>query len=160
MGKSGKIILAVTIAAVVLFAYVYISAQLSATLISVDVESAAQRQTVFESLSDALENGDLSAVQYSVMESSNPEDYAFVTYTVDLEGYNPLPAEWAVLALAPAQGDVVLVQGSPQTAAPFGKATVTATLLTRADNVDAQRKIWVEYYVMGRALNAAVRTPS
>lgn len=156
VGRSGKIIVFITILAMAAFAYVYISAQLGATLVSIDEENAVLRPELFESVMEALNNGDFASNQFSAPDDVSAENYNFVTYTVQLQGVNPLPAEWAILTLAPVSGDVVLVQGDPQTVAPFGKATVSATLLTRA-HTGTERSLWVEYYVLGRALNAAVK---
>ena len=88
--------------------------------------------------------------------SGDAQDYAFVTYTVQMEGLNLFPAEWAVLSLTPAEGDVVIIQGTPQDVSSFGQGQVTATLPTRRDQVQAQRHMWVEYYVLGRAHSAVV----
>ena len=101
VGRSGKIIVFITILAVAAFAYVYISAQLGATLVSIEEENAALRPELFESVMEALNNGDFASNQFSVPDDVSAENYSFVTYTVQLQGVNPLPAEWAILTLAP-----------------------------------------------------------
>ena len=155
MGKGGKIVVAVTVVAVAVFFYAYVSAQLSATLVSTVVDLADTRQSTFDAMAQALERGDLADVQFAEL-SGDAQDYAFITYTVQLEGLNLFPAEWAVLSLTPAEGDVVIIQGTPQDVSSFGQGQVTATLLTRRDQVQAQRHMWVEYYVLGRAHSAVV----
>lgn len=157
MGRAGKILLAVTLAAVLVFAYALVSAQLSATLVSAVAEGADTRVGTFDELAEALARGDLSAVQYKELQSREAADYAFVTYTVELKGLNLMPAEWAVISLTPLEGDVVLIQGAPQDMASFGNCTLSASLLTRRDLAQAQRELWVEYYVLGQAHSATVR---
>ena len=157
MGRAGKILLAVTLASVLAFAYALLSAQLSATLVSAVAEGADTRADTFAELAAALKRGDLAAVQYQDLKGDKAADYAFVTYTVELKGLNLMPAEWAVLSLTPLEGDVVLIQGAPQDMASFGSCTLSATLLTRRDLAQAQRGLWVEYYVLGQAHSATVR---
>lgn len=146
---------AAAVVAVAVFFYAFVSAQLSATLVSTVVDLADTRQDTFDAMAQALEMGDLADVQFGDLAGS-AQDYAFVTYTVQLEGLNLFPAEWAVLSLTPAEGDVVIIQGTPQDVSSFGQGQVTATLLTRRDQVQAQRHMWVEYYVLGRAHSAVV----
>lgn len=155
MGKGGKIVVVAAVVAVAVFFYAFVSAQLSATLVSTVVDLADTRQDTFDAMAQALEMGDLADVQFGDLAGS-AKDYAFVTYTVQLEGLNLFPAEWAVLSLTPAEGDVVIIQGTPQDVSSFGQGQVTATLLTRRDQVQAQRHMWVEYYVLGRAHSAVV----
>lgn len=157
MGRAGKILLAVTVVAVAAFAYAFVSSQLSASLESAVVEEAQARQSAFDTIAQTLKRGDLSGVQYRDLTSDEAQDYAFITYTVQLEGANLLPAEWAVISLTPLEGDVVLIQGAPQDVPSFGRATLSATLLTTKDQADAPRNLWVEYYVLGKVYSASVR---
>jgi len=159
MSRITKFLLALAILLLALFIYAYASSSLTATQVNRVVESAADRQSVFESLADSLKRGDIST-QFAALPDGDPENYAFVTYTVQLEGFNLLPAQWAVLSLTPQEGDIVLIQGAPQEVPVFGGAQLSATLLTRADAADAPRDLWADYYVMGRPHIARVKEQS
>lgn len=155
MAKLAKWLTVATVVTLVLTAFLIVSAQLSATVTAVSIEPAADRPDAFESLAAAIERGDLDDNQYRQLFSDNVEDYAFVTYAVELTGFCPLPAEWAVVKLSPQSGDVALLNGAPVDVPPFGARTVTATLLTALDHAGDARSLWVEYYVFGRSMSAA-----
>lgn len=157
MGRAGRILLIATILSVLVFFYAFVSAQLSAVLEDITIEPAQNRASTFESLREALRRGDLAGSQYRDMDGDEASDYAFITYTVRLEGYSLLPAEWAVLSLSPLPGDIVLIQGPPQDAPSFGGCLLSATLLTSAQEAESARSLWAEYYVLGRAHSATVR---
>ncbi|MEF9895029.1 MAG: hypothetical protein RR843_04560 [Clostridia bacterium] len=155
MSKSAKWISVIALVCLTLFVVVFLSEQLSASLVGIEVVPASDQQDAFSALLASSKRGDFARSQFREMESENASDYAFITYTVKLSGSCPLPARWAELNLAPAQGDVLLIS-DPIDVSPFGKGTLTATLLTHAASAGEARSLWAEYYVLGRAMNAPV----
>ncbi len=157
MSKACKIVTAITLVTVALTVYILASAQLSADIVSIKIENAADRTDTFAPLADAIERGDLADNQFRALKSDEAADYAFVTYTVELSGHCPISAEWAVLSLSPVGGDVAFLPGEEQDVPPFSSRTINATLLTAREDAEAARNLWVEYYVFGRAMSAVVR---
>ena len=159
MSKAAKIVSVLAICACVLTAYLLASARFQAVILSVKVESAADRLDAFRSLAETIERGDLGAGQFGTLDSDDPADYAFVTYAVELKGRSPLTAEWAVLCLSPLGGDVAFLPGVATDIPPFGARTLTGTLLTRAADAGQERHLWAEYYLFGRSLSAVAEAP-
>ena len=159
MNKLAKWLSIIAVLALALAVYLVVSAQLTAAVISVQVESAADRLETSETLCDALERGDLDTNQYRQITSDAASDYTFITYTVTLSSLCPLPAEWAVLSLSPLDGDIAFLPGDAQDVSPFGTRTINATLLTtHEDPQQTTRNLWVEYYVFGRAMSAVAES--
>lgn len=154
MTKRTKGLLAVSILLVALMALVAATSNLRANIAAVRVQAASERQAEFDEVMTSALLGDFGDAQYRVPTSTNAADYAFVTYEIALSSFCPLPADWAIVNLTPAEGDVALIRGEAQTVPPFGGRTVTATLLTSAEAAQAERKVWAEYYVFGRFLTA------
>lgn len=159
MSKAAKIVSALAIFACALTAYLLASAHFQAVILSVKVESAADRPDAFRPLAEAIERGDLGTGQFGTLSSDDPADYAFVTYAVELKGRSPLPAEWAVLCLSPLGGDVAFLPGTATDIPPFGARTLTGTLLTSAADAGQARHLWAEYYLFGRLLSAVAEAP-
>ena len=156
VNRIAKILSAVTIALLAAVIYTVSTAQLTAVSESIVIQPVTERMAAFESLQQAIEEGDLADNQFRLMPSEDPEDYCFVNYTVTLSGRCPLVAEWAVLSISPAEGDIAFLPGEAQDVAPFGGKTLTGTLITMRENAEQNRILWVEYYVFGRGMSATI----
>lgn len=152
MSKWDKLIIAAAVIAVALFVFVLASEQMSSSLVSAVVSPAGESPERFAEFESLVADGSLTDTQFSKMTSDDINDYYFVDYTLSLNGVCPFPAKWATVSLIPATGDIVVMQSDPATIAPFVGGLVTGTLLTT--NPDAQRTVWVEYYILGRMLTS------
>lgn len=149
MPKYAKWLSVAAVLLILLMGSVYLTAQLSASLVSATVEPATKRAEEFDRLYRAVSRGDLESNQYKSAIVNDPARYSFITYKVSLSSFCPIPAEWALVNLSPNAADVALLQGDPETVPPLGGRTLTATLLTENEAVASPRNVWAEYYILG-----------
>lgn len=160
MNNALKWAFALALLLLIFMGIAYATADLNAVLLERAVEPASARPEAFEKLYEQIARGDLDNNQYAKIPANDPGRYSFVTYTVKLSGFCPLPAQWALLNLTPNPGDIAFVQGDPQDVPAFGARTLTATLLTENEAANTPHRFWAEYYVFGALKSVTVQQPA
>lgn len=153
MRKLARALTGITMVVLVFMLVVLVGPHLRVAAPAVSAVPAGEQMELFETITAAVDRGDLGSDQYRVLESRSPDDYQLITYTCALSNAGLLPADWIRLQLSPAQGDIAIFCGDPVDLGAFGRGEATCVLLTRADS-DAAREIWAEYYLFGRAQSA------
>lgn len=128
----------------------YMTANIYVDACGVVTIGAADRQDMFDALSDQLRLGAVVGTPFSsTAELTRAEDYQFCIYTIRLKNDCRIPAEMVEVQISPMAGDVLQVGDAPLfTVQPGATTDATAVLLTAA-NMHAIREVTVTYYMWG-----------
>ncbi len=150
MKSLAKFLAVVTLIVVLLGVYLVRASVISITPAGALVESAADRQSAFDSLTQSAAVGSPDLVLYNADISADPAEYIFVTYTVKISNRNLIAAEWLQISIESQSGDVLMIKPSIEDIAPISSADVTLVLMTnRSNSTSYSRNATLTYYVYG-----------
>lgn len=150
MKSLAKFLAVIALIVVLLGVYIVRSSTISVTPAGALVESAADRQSAFVSLSESAAVGSPSLVLYNTEISADPSEYIFVTYTLKISNRNLLAAEWLQIALESQSGDVLMIKPAIEDIDPMSELDVTLVLMTgRSNSTSYTRNAVLTYYVYG-----------
>ena len=152
MKALAQFLLVITLIVAVLAGYVIHAANIAVTPSGTLVESAADRQSAFDSLSQSAAVGSPDLILYGAQPSADSSQYVFVTYTIDLNNSNLLPVEWIQIALEPQGSDVLMIKPSIEDIAAFSAEQITLVLMTTR-SASYTRNATLTYYVYGHEFN-------
>lgn len=150
MKAFSKFLLVITLIVILLGVYLVQASSISISPSGALVESAADRQSAFDSLSQSIAVGSPDLILYDTNLTGSSADYIFVTYKVDFSNLNLLPAEWIQISLEPQTGDVLMIKPSIEDIAALDSEKVELVLMTSRSNSTAySRTAEITYYVYG-----------
>lgn len=150
MRSLAKFLAVVTLIVAVLGVYLVQASEISVAPAGALVESAADRQSAFDSLTQSAAVGSPDLVLYNTDIAADPSEYIFVTYTVKISNRNLLAAEWLQISLEPQSGDVLMIKPAIEDISPLSSADVTLVLMTsRSNSTSYTRNASLTYYVYG-----------
>ncbi len=153
MKALAKFLTVVTLVVVLLGGYIIWAANISVVPAGALVESAADRQPAFDSLTASAAVGSPDLVLYNTDISPDSADYIFVTYTVNMENRNLLPAEWLQLSLSVQDGDVLMIKPAIEDILPMDSEKIELVLMTsRSNSASYTRSAVLTYYVYGHEI--------
>lgn len=119
--------------------------------VSVLVTPAEQAREIFDSTVAQVKSGTFTGRVFGNTAGLNARDCAFLTVTVRLANRGFFPAEWVVLDVHPADGDVLQLDNVQANVLASGsQGDVAATVLTTGGAEDTRRAFTVSCYVFGR----------
>lgn len=155
------IMVVVAVVMVGLLGYTMYGMQLQVESVDVQALSALEVADQFIALRTGIDNDSLKGRIFNTSPLGNPEEYAFVTYTVRVSNVGLLPAEWIELVVSPDNSDVLQVDsGSAQALYALKKGDLKATVLVKLAEdgtvPTAGRSLAVSYFMFGRPYSVAV----
>jgi hypothetical protein len=154
MRRLARVLTIVTMAVLGVMILLLAGTGLKVSMAGADISAATEQRPAFDTIAGAILSGDMGSDQFKKVSEPDPARYDMITYRVSVRNPGLLGADWVRIKLAPADSDVALL-AAPVDVGPFGAAEVTATLMTEAGSAP-ERDIWIEYYVMGSRMSAAV----
>lgn len=149
MKAFAKGLIVVTLTIGIIGGYMMFGPHLRVWVEETSVTPATERAEEFRLIMTGVRDGHYGIHQYHKPGSASAEDYEFVTVAFTARNNNLLTAEWTQVNMAPASNDVVLVQADPVDVRAFQTARITASILTKKGAPQAERQLWVDYYIYG-----------
>ena len=157
MKALSKFLTFITVLVLAAGGYILWAAELKVAPVGGLVESAADRASAFESISQSTEIGSADLVLFQDSIDYGPEQYVFVTYTLRIRNMNILPAEWLQIDIQPQTGDVLMVKATVEDVPGFSEQLVSVVLLTDRTTASYARAATLSYYVYGREYSVPVQ---
>ncbi len=153
MKAFAKFLTVVTLIVVLLGGYIVWASNIDVMPAGALVESAADRQSAFDSLTASAAVGSPDLILYNTDISMSSADYIFITYTIDMENHNLLPAEWLQISLIAQDGDVLMIKPAIEDIMPLDSEEISLVLMTsRSNSASYTRTAELTYYVYGHEI--------
>lgn len=147
------------VAAGVLGIYTYANTRLAVVSVSVEMVSAAQRESEFLSWQSAMDHDAVAGTPFTDELPGSADDYSFFTYTFRLKNGGLIDAEMVEIQPVPVNGDVLAYSTTDAAAVnannviPAGsERNLWSVVLTSARNQSAlatARSFKITYYIWG-----------
>ena len=132
-----------------MIAYLFLSAEVTVSVVGAETLAAQTAPMFTEHKEGISEETFIGTVYQKPSQWKQPEDYAYVTYTVHVKNGCLVPIEMIEVQVVPQPSDIAQI-GNMQNASLKAKTEgdLTATILTSAGGNPA-RELIVSYYVWG-----------
>ena len=120
--------------------------------------SAAEHPEAYDAIRDLLTSGSAPQVFDGAALPGDPADCTLADITVELTNWGLFPAEWLDIRAEGVPGDIAVyaLTGEGGDIPARGKGQVNLKLITTA-RADAQRRVFIQYYVHGMRREIEVR---
>lgn len=148
--------IALVIVVVIVVGYFFLTAKVTVADCDSTGRAAVTQPGLFQQVSEYVALGAFPGVIFSDVGLGNAEDYAFITYTLELSNQCLVPIEMIEVQIVPKDGDVLqLGDYELRSLQPKTSGSVTATILTQKDS-HSVREVLITYYVWG--VSFSIRT--
>lgn len=156
MRAFAKILTGITLVIMLFAVYLLYGVHLKVESQGIRVIPAAERSDEFSAISETLKRGEFTGRVFRQDGLGDAEEYSFVY--LDMQAFNPglLPAELISVGITPAPGDILMIPQEISDITGLHRTNISAVLLCKNEDAQAERSVWLEYYAFGRSYTAAM----